>query len=221
MWLEAGRKHAVRIIPQGGGPPALVRPGWFKDKEDFARRVEPFYQDMAEKYRDDPALLAWSLTEENVPVPWFLEAVADLTLQMAEWDPKHPMITMDNRAPSAWMNAQIIKPKSITRDLYVFFTDGLNGPYNAIGARSALTRECKRFLIVVNHDCNKIQPIRIELGYWPRLLDKEESLFDLRSGQKRDYQTLKLATLLPGDGTVFFVGTADEWGAFAKDFYAR
>ena len=34
-----------------------------------------------------------------------------------------------------------------------------------------------------------------------------------------DYQTLKLATLLTGDGTVFFVGTAEEWGAFAKDFY--
>jgi len=362
VWLEAGRKHGVRIVPQSGGPPAFVRPGWFKDKEDFARRVEPFYQDMAEKHRDDPALLAWSVTEENPPVPWFLEAVADLTLKMAEWDPKHPMISMDNRAPSAWMNAQVVKPKSITRDLYVFFTDGLNGPYNAIGARSALTRECirfrtaadscgavfwfigqgmsivnygngrhqsmyryptpeeirwqvwatiqqgakgffyfmyvgrrgdptpdfkgeyieglrdrngeetpqfrmaaqvgeeiapltpvlleldiapphreviywentpvsgqtfvhrktgKRFLIVVNHDCNNIQPIGIELGYWPRLLDKEESLFDLRSGQKRDYQTLKLATLLPGDGTVFFVGTADEWGAFAQDFYAR
>ena len=35
------------------------------------------------------------------------------------------------------------------------------------------------------------------------------------------YETLKLATLLPGDGTVFFVGTAEEWSAFANYFYAE
>jgi len=362
MWLEAGEKRGVRIVPQGGGPPAFVRAAWFKDKENFAQRVEPFYQDLAEKYRDNPALLAWSLTEENRPVPWFYEAMADLTRKMEEWDPNHPLITMDNMSSSAWMNAQIIKPKSLTRDLYVFFTDGLNGPYNPIGSRNALTRECKRFraaaescdavfwfigqgmsivsygqgrnqsvyryptpeeirwqvwatlqqgakgflyfyymgkrgdpgpeqrgeyieglrdrngeetpqyrmagevgqqiaplmpvlldldvapphqeviywentpvsgqtfvhrktgqrfVIVVNHDCQSIQPIGIELGYWPRLLAKEESLFDLRSGAKRDYQTLKLATLLPGDGTVYFVGTDEEWQQFAGDFYAQ
>jgi len=357
LWLEAGRKHGVRIVPQGGGPPAFVRPAWFKDKEQFAQRVEPFYKEMAAKHGDDPALLAWCVTEENPPVEWFLEAVADLTRKMEEWDPKHPVLTMDNRAPAAWRNAQIVKPKALTRDLYVFFTEGLHGPYNAIGARSALTRESRRFreaaescdavfwfigqgmsivncgggrrhmlyryptpeeirwqvwaaiqqgakgflyfmyvgrrgeptpdfsgefieglrdrngletpqfrmaaevgrdlepllpvlldldvaprhlevvywenspvsgqtfvhrktgrrfLIVVNHDCTAIQPIGIELGYWPRMLDKEERLFDLRTGAKRDYQTLKLTTLLPGDGTVFFVGTDTDWAEFRQ-----
>ena len=74
-------------------------------KEDFARKVEPFYKGLAEKYKDEPALLAWSITEENHPVQWFYEAIRDVTLKMAEWDPKHPVITLDNRAATAWLNA--------------------------------------------------------------------------------------------------------------------
>ena len=69
LWLEAGRRHGLRIIPQGGGPPGFVRARWFSGREDFAQRVEPFYQELAEKHRDDPALLAWSITEDNDAVP--------------------------------------------------------------------------------------------------------------------------------------------------------
>ena len=82
LWLEAGRKHGVRIVPQGGGPPGFVRAQWFKDKEDFATRVEPFYKELAARHRDDAALLAWSITEENNPVEWFYEAVAGVTRKM-------------------------------------------------------------------------------------------------------------------------------------------
>ncbi len=359
LWLEAGRKRGVRIIPQGGGPPAFVRPQWFKDKADFARRVEPFYQKSAKQYRNHPALLAWSLTEENRAVPWFYEAIAELTKKMARWDPRHPMITLDNKASSAWVNAQVVRPKALARDVYVFFADGLNGPYTPIGARSLLTRECarfreaaeqidavfwimgqamritnyhgkgrtspayrmptpaeirwqvwtavqqgakgffyffyrgqpgpgergefieglrdrrgqetpqyrmaaeigqqlkllapvllqldvapphrsviywentpvsaqtfvhrktgQRFLIAVNHDCVNAQPVGIELGYWPGLIGKEERLFDLCSGRGYDYQSIKLTTLPPGDGRVYFVGTDAAWKAFSKTFPA-
>jgi len=352
LWLQAGQKHGVRIIPQGGGPPGFVRPKWFEDKEDFAQRVEPFYKALAERYADDPALLAWSLTEENLPVQWFYEAIRDVTLKMAKWDPKHPVITMDNRAATAWLNAKVVKPKALTRDVYVFFVDGLNGPYAPVGFRSLLNRECvrfreaaesvggvywimgqgmrlvsrspgaeqavwryptpqetrwqvwvaiqqgakgffffyyrgpkgrasgefieglrdrqgketaqfrmasevgrqlkplmplllkldvapphqdvvywentpvtgqtfvhrqtgQRFLIVVNHDCSNIQRVGIELGYFPRFLGEKDKLFDLRSGRTYGYQTVKLTTLLPGDGTVYFVGTDEEWQAFS------
>jgi hypothetical protein len=361
LWLESGSRHGIRIIPQGGGPPGFVRAGWFSGKEDFARRVEPFYKDLAEKYRDEPALLAWSIPEENRPEQWFYEALADVTQKMAQWDPKHPMISLDNTASTAMMNAQIIKPKVLARDVYVFFADGMNGPYEPIGFKSLLTRECKRFqeaaescgavywimgqsmslvsygkgteqmswrypspeeirwqvwaaiqqgakgffffmyehshgepwktsgayiegfrdrngqetpqyrmaaevgrqlrplmpllleldaapphqevvywentpvtgqtfihrktgrrfLIAVNHDCSRIQPVGIELGYWPQYLGKEEKLFDLRRGRKYDYQSLKLTTLLPGDGTIYFVGTEEEWKPFAKEFYGQ
>ena len=357
LWLEAGKRHGVRIIPQGGGPPGFVRAQWFKDKADFARRVHPFYKDMAEKYRDHPALLAWCLTEENRITRWFYEAIADLTGKMAEWDPRHPMITLDNLAPTAWVNAQIVRPKALARDVYVFFADGLNGPYEPIGHRSLLTRECiqfrhaaeqidavywimgqgmridgysphgrsvpawrmptpaeirwqvwasiqqgakgffyffyrgpsqpsergefiqglrdrhgsetpqyrmaaevgrqlkiyapvlqnldvapphrsviywenspvsgqtfvhrktrQRFLIAVNHDCSQIRPVGIELGYFPNMLDKDEALYDLRNGRRYDYQSIKLATLPPGDGAIYFVGTETAWAAFSKTF---
>lgn len=355
LWLEAGRRHGVRIIPQGGGPPAFVRAQWFKDKADFARRVEPFYKKLAERHRDEPALLAWSLTEENRPTQWFYEAMADLTNKMAGWDPRHPVITLDNSASAAWLNSQVIRPKALARDVYVFFADGLNGPVEPIGFRSLLTRECqrfreaadrigavywimgqamritsydqrghtwpswryptpeevrwqvwasiqqgakgffyfyyrgdskpsgshefieglrdrngeetpqyrmagdvgqqlkalapllleldvapphrsvvywentpvsgqtfihrktaRRFLIAVNHDCKNIQRVGIELGYWPGLLDKGDRLFNLRNGRGYDYQSIKLATLLPGDGTVYFVGNEAAWKDFSK-----
>jgi hypothetical protein len=357
LWLEAGRKHGVRIVPQGGGPPSFVRPKWFKDKDDFAKRVEPFYRELAEQYRDDPALLAWSLTEENEPVEWFYEAIADLTRKMDRWDPNHPMITLDNKGATAWMNARIVKPRALARDVYVFFGDGMNGPYAPIGFRSLLTSECERFreaaeaadavfwimgqgmglwsygpgrektawryptpeeirwqvwasiqqgargffyfiykgpssrpeegsfceglrdrngdetpqyrmasevgrqlqplmplllqldpapahedviywentpvsaetfvhqetgqrfLIAVNHDCTAIQPVGIELAVFPRVITQDEHLFDLRTQQRYDYYTIKLATLLPGDGTIYFVGTDEEWDEFAKAFY--
>ncbi|MBT4499625.1 MAG: hypothetical protein HOC74_18000 [Gemmatimonadetes bacterium] len=359
LWLEAGQKHGIRIVPQGGGPPGFVRAAWFADREDFARRVEPFYRDMAVRYRDDPALLAWSLTEENEPVPWFYEAIAELTGKMAEWDPDHPMITMDNKDATAWLNAQIVKPKGLTRDVYVFFADGLNGPYEPMGFRSLLTRTCqrfreaadsvggvywlmgqgmrlvghgdgreqlswryptpeeirwqvwtsiqegakgffyffyrgassppqrgefieglrgrygeeteqfrmagevgrqirplmplllqldvapphqsivywentpvsgqtfthrqtgRRFLIAVNHDCAAIQRVGIELGYFPQFLEPDDKLFDLRSGRGYDYQSIKLTTLLPGDGTIYFVGSESDWKAFSSSLYEQ
>ncbi len=360
LWLEAGRKYGIRVIPQAGGPPGFVRPQWFRNKDDFTKRVEPFYKKLAEKYRNDPALLAWSLTEENPPVKWFYEAIANLTRKMEKWDPNHPMITLDNKATTAWLNAQTVKPKALARDVYVFFTDGLNGPYEPIGHKSLLIRECirfreaaesigavfwimgqgqreivnygphgtrstfryptpaeirwqvwtaiqqgakgffyflyrysskppkrgwfaeglrdrngnetpqyrmaakmgkrlkslgpllleldfapphkevvywentpvtgqtfihrktgQRFLVVVNHDCKNIQRVGIELGYFPQFLKKDDRLFDLRDRRMYDYQSIKLTTLLPGDGTIYFVGTQEEWKKFSKEFYKK
>jgi len=358
LWLEAGEKHGVRVIPQTGGPPLLARPGWFSGKDEMVAKAGPAYEALAEQYCDNPALLAWSATEENPPIEWFYEGLAELTGKMAEWDPNHPMIAIDNKAPSAWMNARIVKPKVLCRDLYTFFADGMNGPYAPTGFRSLLTRECRqfqqasatcgaafwimgqgmemtryteggaqaawryptpeeirwqvwtslqqgakgffffiyewkrgdpppgmrgeygeglrnrhgeetpqfkmaaevghqlqplkpllltldvaplaqevvywentaitgqthvqrdtgrRFLILVNNDCVNIQPVGIELGYSPRMLDEDDRVFNLRTGRKYDYFSFKVETLLPGDGTVLFVGTEDEWKQFKEE----
>jgi len=359
LWLEAGRRNGVRIVPQGGGPPMFVRPDWFSNPEDFARQVEPFWEDMATKYRDDTALLAWSLTEENQPVPWFYDAIASLTRKMEQWDPAHPMITLDNRVSSAWMNATVVKPKAFCRDIYPFFGDGLNGPYEPTGFHSLLTRECgrfraftalcdavywhmgqagqitgfgpgqetltlrtptpaeirwqvwsaiqqgakgfffylyagprvpedaeamtfdegfrdrtgaetaqyteaavvgrqlealapvllqldpapphqdvvywentpvtastfvhrqtgQRFVIAVNNDCERMQRVGFELGIFIQTVKPDEKLYDLKTRQSYDYDTIKLTTLQPGDGTVYLVGTDEDWQALTEQLY--
>ncbi len=83
-WLEAGKKYGVHIVVQGGGPPGYVKPYWFKDKEDFAKRVEPYYKKLAEQYRNSSALLAWSITEENKPIEWFYQAIGELADKMRQ-----------------------------------------------------------------------------------------------------------------------------------------
>ena len=357
LWLAAGRKHGVRIVPQGEGPPMFLRPASFKDKPDLIKKVGDFYRPLAETHRDDPALLAWSLTEENAYLPWFHEGIGDLVRLMDEWDPNHPGIVMDNQAPGAWMVSQVIKPKALVMDCYPFFADGMSGPVEPIGHRSLWRRQCRRmrhaaesidapywmigqgikltsmrgsgravhnwryptpaeirwqfwsavqegatgffyfaykghtqreqgesieglrgpnmeetvqfkeaaklgrtlkllaplllqldvapvhqqveywentavtaqthvhrqtgqrFMSVVNDDCKNIQRVGIELGYWPRMLGEDDRLFDLRSGRKFDYHSIKTASLLPGDGTIYFVGTEEQWKTFSEEFY--
>ena len=354
LWLEAGAKHDIRVIPQGGGP-GFLRPEMYANKEAMAKHAEPLYEKLAEAHKDDPVLLAWSVTEEAAAVEWFYEGVADLTAKMAKWDPQHPMISIDNRATSAWLNATIVKPKVLCHDVYPFFGDGLNGPYRLMGSQNLFRRNCRlfqeaahqaggrfwmmgqgmcedmyvdgikahplyrypspeeirwqvwsaiqegakgfffyiyesramyengpvdrglrdidgseteqfrmaaevgsqieflmplllkldvakphetavywdngpvtgrthmdrvtgrRFIIAVNNDCRDIRPINIELGYWPRYIKPDEKVFDLRSRRAFDYQTLKVTTLLPGDGTVFLVGTEDDWAEFKEE----
>ena len=359
LWLQAGEKHGIRVVPQGGGPPMFLRPGSFAGKEDMVKKVGDFYQRQAEAHRDKPALLAWSITEENAYLPWFHEGMRDLTRLMETWDPKHPLIVMDNQAPGAWMVAKVIRPKVLVMDSYPFFVDGLSGPINPLGQQSLWRRQCRRmrhaaesvdapywmigqacaethfrdgarihdiwryptpteirwqlwaavqegtkgffyfryssdqprddgslgqglrdadgkdtdmyreaselgrvlkmlaplllkldvapvhqqveywentvvsaqthvhretgerFMSVVNNECSNIQRVGVEVGYWPHMLDKEDRLFDLRSGRKHDYSSIKLATLRPGDGTIYFVGTEEEWKTFSKDFFVK
>lgn len=358
VWLEAGRKHGIRMVPQGGGPPRFLRPHWFKSKEQMVKRVCDSYKALVEKHRDDPALLAWSITEENPYLDWFHEGMGQIVLRMAQWDPAHPAIVVDNRAPAAWMTAQVVKPKVLAMDCYPFWANGLSGPVSASGTRSLWTRQCRRmrnaaesidvpfwmmgqgmalthmsgqgrsheswrypmpeeirwqfwtavqqgakgffyftygsnprpkgeyirglrgingeetpqfrtaaklgrwlkllsplllklavapihkqveywettavsaqthvhrdtgqrFMSVVNNDCKKIRQIGVELGYWPGMLKNEEKLFDVRSGLMCDYNTIKLATLLPGDGTIYLVGTQEQWKSFSESFYPK
>lgn len=358
LWLEAARAHGVRVVPQGGGPPRFLRPHWFENRQQMVEQVCSAYKPLVDEHKDDPALLAWSLTEENPYLPWFHEGMGQILRQMAAWDPGHPAIVVDNRAPAAWMTAQVVKPRVLAMDSYPFWADGLNGPVSAIGTRSLWTRQCRRmrhaaesidvpfwmmgqgmalthaagggrsheawryptpaeirwqfwtaiqegakgffyfiygssarpkgenihglrgldgaetpqfrmaaelgrwlkllspllleldvapvhkqvaywentpvsvqthvhrgtgqrFVIAVNSDRDAIQRIGIELGYWPGMLEKDEKLLDLRSGRICDYNTIKLATLLPGDGTVFLVGTAEACEAFSDSFYAK
>lgn len=144
LWLEAGRRHGIRIIPQGGGP-GFLRPEKFKNKEAMLTHAEPLYRELATRYRGHEALLAWSVTEEAGVSEWFYEGLAELTAKMAAWDSCHPMISLDNRATSAWMNATTVKPRALCNDVYVFFADGLNGPYRPTGHEDLLRRNCRLF----------------------------------------------------------------------------
>lgn len=356
LWLEAGRDHGIRIIAQGGGP-GFLRPEKFKNKDALLEHAEPLYQDLAGRHRSDDALLAWSVTEEAGRSDWFYQGLAELTAQMAQWDPCHPMISLDNRATSAWMNATVVQPKALCNDVYVFFADGINGPYRAMGSRDLFRRNCRlfraaarqagsrfwmmgqgmseevfidgvkshciyryptgpemrwqvwaaiqegakgiffyiyqnravyangvvdhglrdhdgcetqqfrmlaevggqmtflmplllkldlaqpheaaiywdngpvsgrthidratgrRFIIAVNNDFREIQPINIELGYWPKYLKPTEKVFDLRTRRAYDYQSFKVTTLQPGDGTVLLVGTDEDWQQFSREFF--
>ena len=88
-----------------------------------------------------------------------------------------------------------------------------------VSAQTHVHRETgRRFLSVVNDDCRQIQRIGVELGYWPRMLGKDDRLFDLRSGRKFDNHSIKTATLAPGDGTIYFVGTEEQWKTFSDGF---
>jgi hypothetical protein len=49
------------------------------------------------------------------------------------------------------------------------------------------------------------------------MLDEEDLLFNMRTGRKYDYFSFKTETLLPGDGTVLFVGTEAEWKQFNEE----
>jgi len=53
--------------------------------------------------------------------------------------------------------------------------------------------------------------VQFELGYWPKMLDADDLLIDVTTGKIYDYNTIKLLPLLPGEGAVFFVGSAEEW----------
>jgi len=359
-WLEAGKKYGIRIIIQGCSPPMFVTTSTFKDKTEMVKSCSDFYKKFTDKYKDDEALLAYSITEEQVYVPWFYEGLAEVVRQMERWDPRHPAILLDNRLPSLWMSAQVVKPKVLAMDVYSFWYDGLSGPIDASAVRSLWTRQCRRaryaaesidvpfwmmgqgmeliqmdgegrslhawryptpeeirwqfwsaiqegakgmfyfvyhgnrtvpesgsyisglrgpneeetpqfrmaaemghwvkilsplllkldvakpheqveywentpvsaqthvhretgqrFMSVVNNDCRNIQRIGVELAYWPGMLKPKEKLFDLRSGREFDYNTIKWATLLPGDGTIYFIGTEEEWQGFKKNFYAK
>ena len=37
VWLEAGRKHGIRMVSQGGGPPRFLRPQSFESKEHMVK----------------------------------------------------------------------------------------------------------------------------------------------------------------------------------------
>lgn len=93
-----------------------------------------------------------------------------------------------------------------------------NGP---VSGRTHIDRTTgRRFIIAVNNDCEDIQPVNIELGYWPRYIETDEKVFDLRTRRSYGYQAFKVTTLQPGDGTVLLVGTEGEWQQFSKEFFA-
>ena len=143
-WLEAGKKHGVRIVIQFGGPPLFVRRSDYKNKDDMLGKVGPLYEKLTTRTKDSEALLAYSLTEEERPVTWLYDGLGELIQRIEQWDPKHPAIVMDNKLSSLSMNAKLAKPKAMVMDVYAFWNDGANGPATPLATRSFWTRQCRR-----------------------------------------------------------------------------
>ncbi len=137
-WLQAGKEYGIRVIPQGGGPPDLLRPDYtFENGEYFENTVVPHWANLALKYRDNQTLLAYSLEEECPPHPLSrYRAIDRLTRLTGAIDPSHPMIVMYNQVTSAELAAQMVKPKAIAYDAYPFFSDPENGPDTRGGSLS-------------------------------------------------------------------------------------
>ena len=148
LWLEKGRKHGIRIVPQGGGMPMyLLSRGWWEDHWEAAieEQVKPFYIDLARTHRDDPALLAYSIVEEIPPDSPFFPHIASVTRLVSELDPYHPVIVLYNRATAAERAAREIGPRIIGYDCYPFFTDPRNGPTTHHAQQSYYERQIARF----------------------------------------------------------------------------
>lgn len=148
LWLEKGREHGIRIVPQGGGMPMyLLNRGWWEDRWEGAieEQVEPFYTDLARAYRSDPTLLAYSIVEEIPPDSPFFPHIDDITRQVAEIDPHHPVIVLYNRATAAERAAREIRPRVIGYDCYPFFVNPRSGPATHYAQRSYYERQIARF----------------------------------------------------------------------------
>ena len=143
-WLTAGEKHSVRIILQGGGAPDLLRleppyapAGTFENREYLENSLIPHWTELVTKYRNRPALLAYSLDEEPPPHPLSRYQVLDRITRLVEaLDPAHPAIVAYNKITSAELAADLMKPKAIACDWYPFFSDPNNGPYSRSGSLS-------------------------------------------------------------------------------------
>ena len=148
LWLAKGRKHGIRIVPQGGGMPMyLLNRGWWEDRWEAAieEQVKPFYLDLARTWRHDPALLAYSLVEEIPPDSPFFPHIGSVTRLVAEVDPHHPVIVLYNRATAAERAVREIRPRVIGYDCYPFFTDPRNGPTTQHAQQSYYERQIARF----------------------------------------------------------------------------
>jgi|GEM_PF-2765342 len=135
-WLTAGNNNGVRIVLQGGGPPDLLRleppytgPNTFENSDYINNTLIPHWTAIATKYKNSPALLAYSIDEECPPYPMSRYQVLDKVTKLVESiDPAHPAIVLYNQITSAELGSSFIKPKAIADDWYPFFGDPKNGP---------------------------------------------------------------------------------------------
>ena len=154
-WLASAEKHGLRVIPQGGGMPMyLLNAGWWKDRWEPAieKQVKPFYRDVAQKYRDNRTLLAYSIVEEIPPDSPFFPHIAAITREMATLDPNHPVIVLYNRVTAAARAAREVKPRAIGYDIYPFFATP-SGPQTWPAQRSFYERQIARFYQAAR-ECN-------------------------------------------------------------------
>ncbi|MDD5599842.1 MAG: hypothetical protein PHV82_18005, partial [Victivallaceae bacterium] len=119
LWLAAAEKHGIKLFFQGGGFPMFIRAG--KQLDENKETVKTFWKNMAEKYKNNKTLLAWSLTEERPPDEKLAVFLAEIVKMMAGIDPDHPAFVIDNKAPAGELYARILKPRIVCTDRYPFF----------------------------------------------------------------------------------------------------
>ena len=170
-WLRIARKYGIRVIPQGGGMPMyLLTRGWWATRWEAAidKRVKPFYRQLGQTHRNDPALLAYSIVEEIPADSPLFPHIRAVTREMATVDPNHPVIVLYNRASAAVRAAREIRPVVIGYDCYPFFKSPRSGPVTRHAQRSyyegqiarfsRAARECGAVLWVMAQSWHTLQP---------------------------------------------------------------
>jgi hypothetical protein len=66
-----------------------------------------------------------------------------------------------------------------------------------------------KYLMLLNTDVDKAQPCDIEFGYFQQYLDPKDGFYDVLTGERNDYKSIKQQTLAPGTGRFFLIGQAE------------
>ena len=122
-WLDAARKHGLRVVVQGSGFPYSIPKGEESLLERTRAEVIPFWEDVARTHLKHPALLAYCPVEEiGETIP--LDALAEVGRAVAKVDPDHPVVTIHI---AAWIEMAREEAKrrggnlkTLIADLYVF-----------------------------------------------------------------------------------------------------
>ncbi|OIO97527.1 MAG: hypothetical protein AUJ92_03540 [Armatimonadetes bacterium CG2_30_59_28] len=128
-FLPLAERMGIRCIYQGSSWGSFYY-FTYHDKQHQQRSYEkelvPNFKTTAERVKNNPSLLMWSLTEEIAPgtAPF----LSDYYRMVRELDPNHPPTVLHNNVAAARDDLTTNEPLVVTTDVYPFFLDPRSGP---------------------------------------------------------------------------------------------